>query len=161
MNLLLSIIFGFGIFALVYFLIQSLNKIVEQLKIIRLQLEIQNPMFVSEELIELDKNIKYWQEKMMKYKNDFSDKNKEIGQVTFDLFWANVERLNHFRIMIAEAKHTGDPSKIHDKYRKWLEENEEKVRNMEKKAKELDTEINEDLDKRSIDYEFQGVWNRD
>lgn len=154
MDLLLSILIGAGIFAFAYAIIQSLTRITKNLKVIRLQLEIQNPMFVSEELIELDKSIDYWQKEMLKYKNDFSEKNKEIGQNTFDLFWAHVERLNQFRIMIAEAKHTGDPTKVHDKYRKWLEENEERIDKLEKSAKKIDSKIKEDLEKRSLDREF-------
>lgn len=142
-------------------LAMSLGKISKHLRIIRLQLEIQNPMFVSGELLELDKNIQYWQEKMSKYRNDFSDKNKEIAGLTFNLFWAYVDRLNHFRIMVVEAKKTGTPAKIHEKYEKWLDKNEERIREMEKKAMKLNGKIKEDLDRRNLDLEFLGKWDRD
>ena len=118
-------------------------------------------MFVSEELLELDKNIQYWHEKMFKYKDDTSEKNKEISKMTFDLFWANIKRLNNFRVMIAEARKTGNPTKIHEKYEEWLDKNEEDIRNMEKKAMELNNKIKEDLEKRSLDIEFLGKWNID
>lgn len=154
MDLLISILVGISVFAFVYVIIQSLTKITKNLKVIRLQIEIQNPMFISEEIMELEERVDYWQEKMFKYRNDISEKNKEIRDVTFDLFWANVERRNQFRIMIAEAKQTGNPSKIHDKYGKWLKENETKIMKLEEKAKKIDSKIKEDIDRRSLDREF-------
>ena len=159
MELLFVIIFTISIAALIYSATQFAGRITKHLKVIRLQLEIQNPMFVSEQLLDLDKHIEYWQEKMFKYKDDMSEENKEIQGLTFDLFWAYLERLNHYRVMIVEAKQTGSPNKIHDKYRKWLEENEERIHKMEKKVMEINPKIKEDLDKRNIDYEFSGKWN--
>lgn len=161
MDLFVSIILGLGISIVVFVLIQHFGRISKHLRIIRLQLEIQNPLFVSEQLLELDKNINYWQGKMFKYKDDISEKNKEIGQLTFDLFWAYIERLNHFRIMVVEAKQTGNPTKVHEKYETWLNKNEENIRNMEKRAKEIDSKIKEDLEKRSLDNEFLGKWDID
>ena len=61
MDLLISVVLGLGIIIVVLTLIQHLGKISKHLRIIRLQLEIQNPMFTSNELLELDKNILYWQ----------------------------------------------------------------------------------------------------
>src|SRR3989344_1053447 len=108
MDLIISIIFGVSIAIIIMVLLQHLGRISKHLRIIRLQLEIQNPMFTSNELLELDKNIQYWQEKMFKYKDTYGDKDKDIRDITFNLFWANVDRLNHFRIMIVEATNTGD-----------------------------------------------------
>lgn len=161
MDLIGFIFLGVAIVGVVLVLMQHLGRISKHLRIIRLQLEIQNPMFVSEELLDLDKNITYWHGKMFKYKEDTSEKNKEISQLTFDLFWAYVERLNHYRIMIAEAKHTGDSSKIHDKYRDWLRKNEERIEKMEKRSMEIDSKIKDDLSKRNLDIEFSGKWDTD
>lgn len=72
-----------------------------------------------------------------------------------------INRRDRSRKMIAEAKATGDPEKIHDKYEKWLDKNEEEIRKMEDKAKTLDTKIKEDLEKRNVDLEFLGKWDRD
>ena len=141
MDLIISIIFGVGIATFIMVLLQHLDRISKHLRIIRLQLEIQNPMFTSNELLELDKNINYWQGKMMKYKESNGEKDEEIGDVTFKLFWAYVDRLNHFRIMIVEAKETGKPGKIHDKYRTWLDKNGKEVHDMEDKAKTKNTPI--------------------
>ena len=66
---------GVGITIVVIVLLHYLGRISKHLRIIRLQLEIQNPMFTSEELLELDKSIIYWQEKMWKYKDDIGEKN--------------------------------------------------------------------------------------
>lgn len=161
MDLIISIIFGVGIAMLVMVLLQHLGRISKHLRTIRLQLEIQNPMFTSNQLLELDKNINYWEEKMMKYKDRYDDKDKEINDVTFKLFWAYVDRLNHFRLMVLEAKASGSQAKISDKYEKWLFKNEEEIRNMEEKAKTLDAKIKGDLEKRSLDFEFLGKWDKD
>jgi len=161
MDLIAVIFFGFGLTALIYVLIQLLGRISKHLRIIRLQLEIQNPLFTSEELLELDKNIEYWREKMWKYKDDGSEKNKEIGNITFKLFWAHADRLNHYRVMIVEARKTGDPTKIYDKYEKWLDKNEKEIEKMEKKAIGLNWRIKGDLEKRSLDFEFLGKWDID
>lgn len=161
MDLIIAIIFGFGIATFVIVLLQHLGRISKHLRVIRLQLEIQNSMFTSNELLELDKNILYWQEKMFKYKDSYDEKDKDIQDVTFNLFWAYVERLNHFRVMIVEAKETGDPTKIHEKYEKWLNKNGEEIENLEEKAKTLDPKIKEELERRSLDLEFLGKWGKD
>lgn len=140
---------------------QHLGRILKHLRLIRLQLEIQNPMFVSEQLLDLDKNVNYWQEKMWKYKEDTSERNKEIRELTFQLFWAYVETQNHYRIMIAEAKHTGDPSKIHDKYRDKLEKKYEEIRKKEERAMEINSKIKDEIGKRDLDIEFAGKWETD
>lgn len=159
--MIISIIFGLGITIVVVALLQHLGKISKHLRIIRLQLEIQNPMFTSEELLELDKNIFYWHEKMFKYKDSYGDKDKDVRDITFKLFWAYVERLNHYRVMIVEAKDTGDPSKIHEKYEDWLHKNEEEIEKMEEKAKTLDAQIKADLERKSLDFEFSGKWDKE
>lgn len=159
MDLLISIIFGLAIAVFVYFLINILNKISSHLRIIRLQLEIQNPLFVSEELLELDKNINYWKEKMWKYKDDIGETNKEIRDITFNLFWAYVEKLNHFRVMVAESKVLGNPNKTHEKYEKWLDKNGEDIRKMEKRATEINDKIKDEIGKRDLDLEFLGKWD--
>lgn len=158
MDLIIPIVFGVGIVILIFALFQHLGKISKHLRIIRLQLEIQNPMFTSNQLLELDQNINYWQEKMMKYK-DSND--EEISQLTFDLFWAYVSRLNHFRVMVLEAKASGDQDKISKKHGKWLDKNEKEIDNLEEKAKALDEKIKSDLERRSLDFEFLGKWDRD
>ena len=131
MDTAIFVVFGIGVAVCVYVLLQHIDKISKHLRIIRLQLEIQNPMFTSEELLELDKNIIYWQEKMLLYKDNTSEKDKEISEISFKLFWGYVERLNHFRVMIVEAKNTGDPGKIHDKYEDWLRKNSAEIDKME------------------------------
>lgn len=161
MDLIISIFFGLSLVTFIFALLQHLGRISKHLRIIRLQLEIQNPMFTSEELLELDKNIQYWHEKMFKHKDDYGEKNKEIGDLTFKLFWAYLERLNHFRVMIVEARKTGDPTKIHEKYEAWLQKNGEEIKNMEKKAMRLNGKIKEDLEKMNLDLEFLGKWNKD
>lgn len=161
MDLIISVILGIGITIVIIALLQHLGKISKHLRTIRLQLEIQNPMFTSNELLELDKNIQYWQEKMFKYKDTFAEKDKDIRDITFKLFWAYVDRLNHFRVMIVEAKDTGDPSKIHEKYEDWLHKNEEEIKKMEDKAKTLDSKIKSDLERRSLDLEFLGKWDKE
>lgn len=161
MDFITAFLFGISIFLFISFLKKYFDGITKHLRIIRLQLEIQNPMFVSEELLELDKNINYWHEKMFKYKDDISEKNKEISQLTFDLFWLYVEKQNRLRIMIAEVKKIGNPTKIHEKYEKWLNKNEENIKKMEKRVKEIDRKISEDLEKRDLDIEFLGKWDKD
>lgn len=161
MDLIGFIFLGVVLVGIVVALIQHIGRISKHLRIIRLQLEIQNPMFVSEELLDLDKNTKYWQEKMWKYKENTSDKNKEIGDLTFHLFWAYVEKLNHYRIMIAEAKHSGDPSKVHDKYRDRLVKKDEEIRKMEKRAMELNSKIKDEIGRRNLDLEFASKWDTD
>lgn len=164
MDMIISIIFGVSVGAFVIVVLNSLrhlDRISKHLRIIRLQLEIQNPMFTSNQLLELDKNINYWEEKMWKYKDRYDDKDKEINDVTFKLFWAYVSRLNHFRVMVLEAKASGDQDKISKKYEKWLDKNEKEIDDLEEKAKVLDTKIKEDLEKRSLDFEFLGKWDRD
>lgn len=158
--MIISIIFGVGITVFVMVLLQHLGRISKHLRIIRLQLEIQNPMFTSEYLLELEKNIDYWDKWMMRYRNRYSDKDKEINDAIFNVYFAYINRRDRSRKMIAEAKATGDPEKIHDKYEKWLDKNEEEIRKMEDKAKTLDTKIKEDLEKRSLDFEFLGKWDR-
>lgn len=118
-------------------------------------------MFVSEELLELDKNIKYWRTKMWKYKDDIHEKNKEIGKLTFDLFWQHVERLNQFRVMIVEAKKNGNTDKIHKKYESWLDKNKEDIEKTERKARGINSQIKKDLEKRDLDIEFLGKWDID
>ena len=98
---------------------------------------------------------------MFKYKDDISEENKEISDITFKLFWAYVERLNHFSVMIVEAKNTGEPSKIHKKYEDWLHKNDEEIEKMEEKAKTLDAKIKSDLERRSLDLEFLGKWDKE
>jgi tRNA U34 5-carboxymethylaminomethyl modifying enzyme MnmG/GidA len=161
MDMIISIIFGLGITTFVIVLLQHLGRISKHLRIVRLQLEIQNPMFTSNELLELDKNILYWQEKMFKHKDSYGEQDKDIRDVTFNLFWAYVERLNHFRVMIAEAKETGNPTKVHAKYEDWLHKNEEEIEKMEKKAKTLDAKIKADIERRSLDLEFLGKWDKE
>lgn len=158
--MIISIIFGVGIAVVTIVLLQHLGRISKHLRIIRLQLEIQNPMFTSNQLLELDKNINYWEEKMMKYKDRYDDKDKEANDITFKLFWAYVDRLNHFRLMVLDAKAIGNQAKISDKYEKWLSKNEEEIREMEKKAERL-PEFKSDLRGKSLDLEFLGKWNRD
>lgn len=63
--------------------------------------------------------------------------------------------------MIAEAKQTGNPTKVHEKYENWLNKNEENIISMKKRAKEINSKIKEDLEKRSIDIEFLGKWDKD
>lgn len=161
MALIISILLGACIAAIIIILTQHLGRISKHLRIIRLQLEMQNPMFTSGDLLELDKNIQYWQEKMFKYKDDSSERNKEIRDLTFEIFWAYVARLNHLRVMMAEARKTGDPMKTHEKYENWLHKNGENIAGMELKAKNLDTGIKENLDQRNLDLEFLGKWDRD
>lgn len=161
MDLIISIVFGLGITTIVIVLLQHLGRISKHLRIIRLQLEIQNSMFTSNELLELDKNIQYWQEKMFKYKDTYGDKDKDIRDITFKLFWAYVERLNHFRVMIVEARDTGDPNKIHEKYEDWLHKNEEEIEKMEEKAKTSDAKIKADLERKSLDLGFLGKWDKE
>lgn len=161
MEMIISIIFGVGIVTIIMVLFQHLGRISKHLRIIRLQLEIQNPLFTSNQLLELDKNINYWQKKMMKYKDSYGEKDKEIRDITFNLFWAYVDRLNHFRIMVVEAKENGNPTKIYDKYEKWLDKNEKEIDDIEDKAKTIDAKIKEDLEKRSLDFEFLGKWDKD
>lgn len=161
MDIIVSVLLGLGIAAFIFFVIQLLSKISKHLRIIRLQLEIQNPLFVSDELLELDQNIQYWHDKMFKFKDDMDDKNKEIRDLTFNLFWAYVERLNHFRIMVAEAKKTGNPSSIHEQNEKWIKKNEEEIRDLEEKAKSHNSKIKEELEKRNLDFEFLGKWSAD
>lgn len=161
MDLIISVVLGAGITIVIIVLLQHLGRISKHLRIIRLQLEIQNPMFVSDELLELDKNINYWQEKMWKYKDETDEKYKDIRDVTFNLFWAYVERLNHYRIMIAESKKSGETTKIHEKYEKWLESNEEDIRKMEEKAIAIDDKIKGEISKRNLDLEFLGKWDRE
>lgn len=98
---------------------------------------------------------------MFKYKDNLDEKDKDIQEVTFNLFWAYVERLNHFRVMIVEAKVIGDPTKVHAKYEDWLRKNEEEIEKMEKKAKTLNAKIKEDLDRKSLDLEFLGKWGKE
>lgn len=160
MDIIFFIIFGIGIATFISVLLQHLGRISKHLRLIRLQLEIQNPLFTSEQLLELDKSINYWQEKMMKYRNKYDDKNKEIRDMTFKLFWAYVERLNYFRNMINEARENNNPDKINDKHRKWLDENEKEIDDMEEKAKVLDVKIKNDLDKKDLDLEFLGRWDK-
>jgi|SRR3989344_4568926 len=161
MDLIISIIFGVSIAIIIMVLLQHLGRISKHLRIIRLQLEIQNPLFTSNQLLELDQNINYWQEKMMKYKDNDGEKDKEISDITFHLFWAYVGRLNYFRVMIAEAKETGNPDKVSDKYRKLLDKNEKEIDDLEDKAKTQNVKIKEDLEKRSLDFNFLGKWDRD
>ena len=158
MDIIFYIIFGVGVAIVVAGTLRHLAKISKHLRIIRLQLEIQNHMFTSNQLLELDKNINYWEEKMMKYKDS---SNEEISQVTFDLFWAYVTRLNHFRTMVLESKVSGNQAKISTKYEKWLFKNEEELEAMENKAKTLDSKIKSDLEKKSLDLEFLGKWDKD
>jgi len=158
-----NIIFLFLGFLIAYFVwasLQFLGKISNHLKIIRLQLEIQNPLFVSEQLLELDKNIDYWHEKMWKYKEETDEKHKDIRDVTFDLFWAYVDRLNHYRAMITESRKNGETTKIHEKYEKWLKTNENEIQKMEEKAIGLDGKIKDDITKRNLDIEFLGKWDK-
>lgn len=161
MDSIVIILLALGVTYIMYILHRYLVKIVKHLRVIRLQLEIQNPMFVSEELLALDRNINYWREKALEYKDDISDENKEIRDLTHGLFFGYVERLNRFRIMIAEADKTGNPTKVHEKYEDWLDENEEKMENMETKAMELDERIKKDITSKRLDLEFLGYWRYD
>lgn len=161
MDFVVLVIFGVLIITFALALLRHLDKISKHLKAVRLQLEIQNPLFVSEQLLELDKNINYWHGKMWKYKDETDDKYKEISEVTFNLFWEYVDRLNHYRIMIVESKKTGEPTKIHEKYEKWLTTNQEEIRKMEEKAMALDEKIKDEISKRNLDIEFLGKWNKD
>ncbi len=137
-----------------------LNNINKHLRVIKLQLEIQNPLFTTNELILIDQNIDFWHDKMWKYKDDDRKENKEISDLTFSLFWLYVTRLNLYRVMVLKAKHTGDADGIYDKYEKELEENEKETRDKEKRAGEINKQIYDELQKRNLDIEFTGEWNK-
>ena len=159
--MIIAIIFGIGITAVVMALLQHLDKISKHLRIIRLQLEIQNPMFTSGYLLDLDKHIDYWEKWMMKYRNRYDDKDKEMSDIIFKVYFAYINRRDRSRKMIAEAKVTGDPETVHNKHEKWLDKNEEEIRKMEDKAEALDAKIKSDMEKRGYDFEFLGKWDRD
>ena len=54
-----------------------------------------------------------------------------------------------------------DASKIHEKYEDWLRKNEEEIEKMEQKAKSLNAKIKDDLERKSLDLEFLGKWDKE
>ncbi len=159
MDLIITLVAAITIFYFINKITLRLGEISKHLRAIRLQSEIQNPIATSDELLDLDKNINFWHDQMYKYKEN--DKDKEIRDLTFDLFWAYVEKLNHLRVEVIEIKHLGNQEKVTEKYEDWFEKNDNKIREMEKKAMEIDQTINKVISKRNLDYEFLGKWDRD
>jgi len=157
MNNIISII----AFVLIVYLITKIQnyfeKISNHLKAIRIQLEFQNPMFLTSELLQLDYFLKFFHQKMNAYRDD-DKKPKELNDLLFKLFWAYQEKANKYRALIAEAKVSGDPVKVYKEYDKWLGENNTEIKNLEDKAKKLDKKIKEILDDRDLSYEFTGKW---
>ena len=139
-----------------------LGKIVKYLYRIKLLLEFQNPAYDSEQLWQVDQEIRYWEAKNHKYDYDYSDKNKELKGLIFSRMlmqyqWINLMRQHYFQAI----KNEGDVDKVDEKYDDNVRKLVDEIHEIENKICGLDSKIKGELDSKNLDFEFTHKWRYD
>lgn len=139
-----------------------LKRIAKHLYRIQLLLELQNPTESGDSLWQRDQIYRFWRDQAHKYHEDISDENKEISDLVFDRFIAQMS-INELsaRINFHAIDQKGDTLATDDKLEDALAAKQKEIRELEKKISEINPRLKTKIDDINNTLGFGYDWKYD